>query len=913
VIDPNIVRMKPTRSHRRGRPAACVLSLLACLTAASLVLPGAATATGGRSLAGRAIVPVVAEAGGASLHERQKGARVRIFGPGRNGARRVVGSGRTGSAGVALVVLHQRRAPRKMLVVVGRGRLLGKRFGGHMKTRVVSSSTHTVFVSPVSTLVVQYMADHPHASLAAARRAVRRSLGIPGFFDFSGDLADRRLFDGRSFVRRARGHGGFDRFVRRRARHLGKASAGASSLVSQSCWREAAQTTAGFAELMGFTGVPSPPSLPACGEGAAGASALDAVAHASGIPGLEVFGVLTSVASLIYGVASGQSTAAQLAEIQKQLNEVQAELQEIQAELGGLQTAVAEVKAGVIGGTESTLIGEAAPTIHQIKDAGDETMALVGAMYQVLCKPGQGCTEPEESKNLGQALKKACKKNKSEECKAYQRQLEVTVRDLQGSKPRLAVEDLGSWADGSAVGGVEDAGIVQWSLQQGAAGEQFFKTANAADARLQWAYYTLYSAYAQTTLATVLSLGIGQTNPNSLASKPAKITPEIVREEVDRLNKPIGLQMTVFPNMPDTAVIDTNVETTEPPYMFPQQVGALASANAYGVGAEYAISQSSVAEGTIRSPKQSGVYLSTLQTGGEPPVVMTPAAESGETWELLPKGGGRSRPPAITTATFPDWEVAGAAKPALLPDWNAGTLKVEPDQAPLTGPLPDLYGGAKTAAGDTRGQWMTETSGIRSTLLTPAGSGYGTKLSGILPYYGKSGTDSKDPGLDFQSCVPEGDEECLLPTWQSVAVDPYDQVTSGQTYNSGSGQINTGLFDFNSGVAIANQQGHQKNESRGYYEEYPSNPSAFLNQYPNWSESVELRGVRFFGFLNAINGGETTGLLEGPSVSTKGRPVLFDRQQDANDCFYWSPSGNGNAAYGSGCLRRREHSGEILP
>jgi hypothetical protein len=49
------------------------------------------------------------------------------------------------------------------------------------------------------------------------------------------------------------------------------------------------------------------------------------------------------------------------------------------------------------------------------------------------------------------------------------------------------------------------------------------------------------------------------------------------------------------------------------------------------------------------------------------------------------------------------------------------------------------------------------------------------------------------------------------------------------------------------------------------------------------------------------------------SVSTKGRPVLFDRQQDADDCFYWSPSGNGNAAYGSGCLRRREHSGEILP
>jgi hypothetical protein len=910
--------VKP-RINRQVRLAPCVLSLLACLTAVSIVLPGGAmaspAATGG-SVAGRAIVPVVAEAGGVSLQERQKGARVRIFAPGRNGSRRLVGSGRTGSAGVALVVLHRRRVPKKMSVIVGRGRLLGRRFGGHMKARIVSSSAHTVFVSPVSSLVLQYMADHRHLSLAGARRAVRRSLGLPGFFDFSGDLADRRLFDGRSFVRRARGHGGFDRFVRGRARHLGNATAGASSLVSQSCWREAAQTSAGFAELMGFSGVLSPPGLPSCDEGSASASAFDddAVAHASGIPGLEVFGVLTSVASLIYGVASGQSTAAQLAEIQAQLNEVQAELQEIQAELGGIQSAVAEVKASVTSGTESNLIALAVPTINKIKEDGDETMALVGAASQVLCTPGGGCAEPEESKNLGQALKKACKGNKSMECKAYQRQLEVTARYLEGSKPRTAVENLGSWADGSAVGGAEDAGIVQWSLQQGAAGEQFFKTANAADARLQWAYYTLYSAYAQTTLATVLSLGIGQTNPNSIASKPAKITPEIVREEVDRLNKPISLQMTVFPNMPDTAVIDTNVETTQPPYMFPQQVGALASAKAYGLGSEYAISKSNLAEGAIRSTKESGVYLTTLQTGAEAPLVMTPAAASGETWELLPEGGGRSRPPAITTATFPDGEVAGATKPAALPDWNAATLKVEPSQAPLTGPLPALYANASPAPGDTRGQWMIEQSGIRSTLLTPEATGYsGSKESGILAYFGKSGTDSKDPGLDFRSCVPEGDEECLLPTWQSIAVDPYDQVTSGQTYNSGSAQINTGLFDFNSGVAIANQQGHQKNESRGYYEELPSNPTAFLNQYPNWSDPAELRGVGFFGFLNAIDGGEATGGLSAPSVSSKGRPVLFDREQDTNDCFYWSPSGNGNAAYGSGCLLRREHSGEILP
>lgn len=796
-----------------------------------------------------------------------------------------------------------------MLVVVGGGRLLDRRFGGHMKARVAYRGHQAVYVSPISSLVTQFMLDHPHRSLESARRKVRRSLRIPGFFDFAGDLADRGLFDGRSFVRQARGHGGFDRFIRRRARHLGSLNAHPSALAPESCWQEAAQTTAGFAKLMGFTGVPSPPALPAC---SLGGSASASVAHASGIPGLEVFGVLTSVASLVYGVASGQSTGAELAEIKAQLNEVQAELQEIQAELGGLQTEVAAVNANVVSGTESNLIADAVTTITSIKRAGSETMALLGAASQVLCESAGRCSVPEGSVNLGQALDTACAKE-TVQCEAFYTDLYFTSRALEGARPLKSVENLGSWADGSAYSGAGSAGIVQYALEQGAGDEQFFQTADVADARLQWAYYTLYSAYAQTTYATVLSMGIGQPLPNSKSKHPPSLSAGIVREQVDALNKPISLQMAVFPNMPDTAVIDTNLgaQDNDPPFMFAQQVGGLASASAYVANREYALSKSNVSSGSIYSSDASGAYLSTLQTSGEPPLVMTPAAASGETWELLPGGGKRSRPPAVSTATFSDWTTAGSSSSSPLPEWNPTTEKVEATDDPPAGPLPDLYGGAKPSSGQMPGQWMTSKSGIESKLMTPEGTGYGSAVSGVVAYFAKSGTDTKDPGLGFVSCVPGGDDECLLPTWQSTSINPYDQVSSEQSYNSGSGQINTGLFDFNGGLVIANQQGHEKNESRGFYEELPANFSAFLNQYPNWSNFAEIRGVGFYGFLEALNGG-APGSLRNASFSSKGRPVLFSREQTANDCFYWSSSGSG-AAFGSGCLKKREHSGEILP
>jgi hypothetical protein len=40
--------------------------------------------------------------------------------------------------------------------------------------------------------------------------------------------------------------------------------------------------------------------------------------------------------------------------------------------------------------------------------------------------------------------------------------------------------------------------------------------------------------------------------------------------------------------------------------------------------------------------------------------------------------------------------------------------------------------------------------------------------------------------------------------------------------------------------------------------------------------------------------------------------VLFVREQEPNDCFYWTGA-YGNTARGSGCLVTRTKSGEILP
>lgn len=891
----------------------CALGVLMALVAASVLVPGAASAGGSRASASRPIVrdhpvvPVLAEAGGSLLRERQRGARVRIYAVRRGHGRRLVGRGRTGAQGVALVRLRTRRLPRSAVVVVGGGRLLGRRFGGHMVTRVHLRPGKPVFASPLSSLIASLRSVHPKLSQKVATRRVKAALALPSFFDFAGDLADRQIFDGRAFVRRARRHGGFDRYVRRRARHLHRAAVHASAAEADGCFAEASRTTAGFAELMGFRNVPNAPALPACAAPSTGSSqALRSVATASADSPVSIFGTVVSVGSLIYGVVSGQSTAGGLEELWSELREIQSELQQIQADLGELQAEVAAVNANVVSGNMSTLIGQAVPTIDRIKSGGNEVMVLLGAAAQILCEGKKGCHLPSGTRNLSEALDVACEPE-TKACENFYTDLYFTSRTVSGYQPRQAVENLGSWAEGSAfTGAAPDPGIVQWALDQGAGDEQFFQTSDAADARLQWAYYTVYSAYSQLGYATALAMGLGRPLPGAHSAHPPKLTLAVLREQVEKMDKPIGLQIAAFPNMPDSAVIDTNAENPDrdPPAMFPQQVGAVTRIAGYlREGALYELSPGGVSSGSIRSSNEPGVTLATRQTQGEPPVVMTPAAAAGsETWSLLPTAGKRAQTPAMTSATFSDWALASGTSDAALPEWNSSTHKVDPTENPLTGPLPDLYSGAQPRGNQTAGQWMSESSGIRSGLLTGTGASFGeNETEGLFTEFLKTGDNDKDPGLVVEICVPAGHASCMLPTWQSQQINPYAQVTSGQTYNSGSTQKNTGLFDLNNGVVIANQVKGQ-----------PS-PGTFLNQYANWTNEVELRGFHFPGFLVAMNEVENT-LPEGlkGGISSLGRPVLFTREQSANDCFFWTPSGSGPAG-GSGCLKQRAHSGEILP
>lgn len=901
----------------RGRATVIVAALISSVALLTAV-PGASAARPqgpSHHITRQAIVPVVAEAGGASLSERLRGATVRIYSvTSRNGAagRRLLGSGRTGSSGVDLVRLRTRKQPRRMLVVTSGGRILGKRFGGHMKALL--GGGRPVFLSPLSTLAVAYSSQNGGVSPQRSRRAVRRYYRIPGFFDFATDLADRHLFNGRRFVRQAHSKGGFDRYVARQAKHLrrkGATGASVEGTASGNCWREAAETTAGFAELMGFTGVPNPPKLSSCpgGEGAqASAGVVKSVLN------LEVFGAVVGVASLVYGIVAGQSSSAELHAIKEQLNEIQAELMSIQGSLGGLQAQVSQVNLNVINGTASTLSADALPTINQIKYANGKTLVLLADATQILCEGKATCEKPANgSKNLGEALDLACD-NYTPTCENFYSELYVTSRRLKSSKPLEAVENLGGWSLGSAfTRGPASAGIVQFALEGGGVGRPFFTTGDAAAARLEWAYYTLFSVLDQSTYATVLSMAVGQPEPGAHSAHPPSLKPTKVTEWVNELNKPIGDMIAAFPNMPDGAVVVTNEgsATHDPPYLFAQTVGAVEKETRYEADEAVTISPGAVSSGSL--PTSGGKSVPTKQQNGIAPLVLTPASSSGENWQILPAPGERRAPlPAISSAPFPDWHAAWSEVTASLPQWNPSTHKVERTVSGIQGPLPDLYAEFKGSGSQTAGQWMTGESGIESTILTPQGTGYpaSEKPSGVVAYKAKSGDSSAEPGLGFTPCTPAGDDECLLPTWQTPKINPFGQTTSNAYYNTGSQQLNTGLFDLNNGLVIANQQGHAKDPERGFPEALESNETAFLNQYPNWDVSAELRGVPFFGFLEALNGQNSGSLTQ--YAYGEGRPVLFAREQTSKDCFYWDGTLSA-AAGGSGCLAARTTSEQILP
>jgi hypothetical protein len=826
----------------------------------------------------QAVVPVVAELSDLDLSSRVRFAHVRVYSlvPGHGHRPGLVGAGLTGSEGVAFVRLNTSQAPRFMAVAVS---------GGWVGTRHRRGSLVRILkYEPQQAVLVTSPAAHGRAAADAA----------------------------------------------------GPASSANGPAGNASCWSAAAQTTAAFAQFAGFTGVPGPvPPLPSgcTAPPAESPSAARGRLTSNGPIGVaDGIGDIIGLAGLAVSIYSSAASTSQLNTIISQLNTMQAQLTSMQSQLSGISTAIQNLNVDISDTEISTLASEASSTITSIQTAVTDTRALLGGAYQIACDtttpittppaPGQ-CTRPSRTAGgFGNFISALCYPNGipaaslAAECSNFLTAYNNVWDDFHGKTPVEAIKDMASQALGSAgpQGGPGNAGIVQYALAAGAPASQFFQTSDAAYARLQWGYYTLYSVLGQVLLEVGGGLGIGEAEPHPPGEKhPPVVTAADVANLTNGANTTIDDYMGMFPNMPDQAVIYTNASgygnlEGDVPYMFAQQVGGEITSSIFQANDQYTLAAAGGGATITVTATNSGIAVT--PGSGQPPLVMTPAAADGDTWVLVPTSG-KPVVPAMSWSYFPDWWAGQSYDSQSLPEWDSSTQTVAIGNRGLHGPVADLYENAPSGS-QTAGQWMTGVSGINPALLTPQGTGYNSASSGIQGWYGQSGTDHKDPGLDFGSCPPQGNSWCLLPTWQTVGWDPYsDADTSGQTYNSGSSQLNTGLFDYNNGVVIANQQGGNGE---------PNNPSAFVNQYPNWTNSTNIRGVLFLGYLSALNGASGADLSPA-AWNSAGRPVLFDRTQTANDCFYYTGSYNSSSgqsiptgpAGGNGCLTPRTQSGDILP
>src|SRR5664280_1930389 len=198
---------------------------------------------------------------------------------------------------------------------------------------------------------------------------------------------------------------------------------------------------------------------------------------------------------------------------------------------------------------------------------------------------------------------------------------------------------------------------------------------------------------------------------------------------------------------------------------------------------------------------------------------------------------------------------------------------------------------------------MTANSGIAQQLLFPQGQTYGTSgNTGLSYYYTRTQSSDANAAVGIQPCSPAANTSCLLPTWLTTAVN----ATSN---NPGS---NSGVFDFNNGVAVDNQTvvnpiGMDCSDCE--------DGLAWLNTYGNWESNWTPDGNGTQpGIVSTLNGNGSY-----PSFNSSGRPVLFDRQQasngqqGSNDCFYWNGTSSVDSAYGSGCFLPRLTWSEVLP
>jgi hypothetical protein len=301
-----------------------------------------------------------------------------------------------------------------------------------------------------------------------------------------------------------------------------------------------------------------------------------------------------------------------------------------------------------------------------------------------------------------------------------------------------------------------------------------------------------------------------------------------------------------------------------------------------------------------------------LSNSAQAPIAMTPAAVNGQTWVMLP-GSGIGAVPAMSSARFTDWRL------------GQGTISASNNQQ-LNGPLGDLYGQApafSASATQTRGQWMTSNSGINPQLLTVTGLGYAAATVGSQPnystyagmffYYNCNQTNCNNNQSEWAAvCPPGGDTSCLLPAYYDNATDPF-------TANASSTGTPTGLFDYNQGQLITNQQGHATGAGTSYPGggTFNTNTSQWVNQWGNFDAYWCYKSNECYpGVMNLIDSGAgSTGQQQG-AFAGNGRPVLFERTQaqanGTSDCFFWNGNAS-SAANGAGCLVKRTTSSQILP
>jgi hypothetical protein len=966
LIDPRLIRKPPLmdrRSSAIARTAIGFLVVVAALVGAGGGSAGAATLRLHSTPVRQALIPVMAQVTGAYPGGLLRSATVRVYDlapppaaasragsecSARHGGPLLVGTGRTGTRGVTVVRLCERAAPRQLRVVVSGGRTASRKFSGTMMVQLRHAAHHAVYVNPPSTLVARYLIAHPRRGLTPSQRRVRRFLGLPSFFDFAGDMAARNLFDGARFWATARKHGSFDRYVKRLVRRLGAANpapiasaaltAATASSAGGQCWQQAAQSTAGFATFLGFRGVPSEglAAPPLC-SGSAGSDALQSTraqdagdggargpyAHAAGVV-TDVFGALLGVAGLSYSIFSGNSSSKQLSSIESSLSTMQSEMVAIQNTLAQLQTQIANVNTNVLNGNVSALAADAAPTVNAIKADGEDINALVGALYQVVC-PSTGCatTRLPPPANVAAAFNAICYPDNelnralAAQCNNVSQAEYNALLDIKGQKPAQAVSNLAEWSLGSAgvTLGAKTGGIVQYELEAGAPTDGFFETQDAASARLEWGYYTLASVWAQTTFAEAAGMGIGQPEPGTGLKHPPLLTPSAAKSGVNAMNPTIDAFMGAFPNMPDTAVINTNNSAADgdPPAMWAQRVGGLSTWDAFSSFANYPWDLN---DGGGIGSTDGGMASNPLSNSAQAPIVMTPAASSGQTWVMLP-ASGIGAVPSMSSARFSDWLL------------GQGGVSSSNNQV-LNGPLGDLYDqapGFTTSATQTRGQWMTTNSGINPQLLTITGMGYSPATIGSSPnyntyagmffYYNCNQTNCNTNQSEWAAdCPPAGDTSCLLPTYYNIGggTDPFN------AYASSTGNA-TGLFDYNQGLLITNQQGHATGAGTSYPNggTFNTDTSQWVNEWGNFPGTWCYKSNECYpGVMPLIDTGAGASSQKA-AFGSNGRPILFDRTQVAaggstpnSDCFFWN-GGTSSPADGTGCLVKRTSSGQILP